>query len=150
MKLSEPASIVVTGLMALLLAVVLMDGPLRRSLVDDDSSKVTVVALMQQLKSFPLWKGSTKVSADAALDREVLTSASSRFHADGTPQEILGYYESLAKSRGWTPKKRTSDRQERFCKDRVSLVIRAEPQNGGVDYVLDLTWTNQVRSERYC
>ncbi|QQP94376.1 hypothetical protein [Lysobacter enzymogenes] len=123
---------------------------MRRSLVDDDSSKVTVVALMRELKSFPVWQGSTKLSADEALDRDVLTSVSSWFHADGTPQEISNYYESLAKARGWTPKKRTSDRQERFCKDRVSLVIRAEPQNGGVDYVLDLTWTNQVRSERYC
>lgn len=150
MKLSVPASIIVLSLFALLAAVVLLNGPLRRSLVDDDSTKVRIAALASQLKSFPVPEGSTKVSPDDASDREVLTSVSSRYHADGTSQEIIDHYASLAESRGWQPRERKSDQERRFCKEGVSLTILAKQLKHGVDYTIELVWTNQVRSLMYC
>lgn len=100
MKLSGPVSVVVLGSVVLIAAAVLLDGPLRRSLVAEQSSKVPVRALLEQSKSFPVWKGARKTSGPVMADKELLTSVTYRFHADGEARGVVGAYASHALSQG--------------------------------------------------
>jgi hypothetical protein len=150
MKLSPLASIAVSGLCMVLALVVVLDGPIKTSLVSDGSSKIAVHVLRKQLESFPVWASAVKLSEPDVADRSVLTSASSRFHIMRTSREVIEYYSSFAISQGWSPIESSLIQEKRFCRDGVSLMIRADRLDQGVDYTIGLTWTEQVRSPSYC
>lgn len=150
MKFSTSTAIVVNVLIAVIVLAVILDGPIRRSLVDDHSSKIPVSVLREQLESFPVWTYGVKRSGPILADRDVLTSASSRFHTDRTSREVIEYYSAFAVAQGWSPIESSLTQERRFCRDGVSFKVRADRLDRGVDYTIGLTWTGQVRGDSYC
>lgn len=149
-KLSVAGAWAVSALCILLFAAVTCDGPIRRSLIAENSSKVKVSVLREHMAAFPEWPYGVRLSGPEGFDKGVMTDVSSRFHTDRPPQEVIEYYSSMALAQGWVPIKDQLIWEKRFCKDGVSFMIKTSRVEQGVDYDVGLTWTEQMASRSYC
>lgn len=147
---STIVSSVVIGLGILVMMAVIFDGPVKRSLVAENSSKIPISVLLQHMKALPVLAGAVKLSGPNISDREVLTDVSSRFRVDKDAKDVIEYYSSFMQAQGWVPIDSRLIWERRFCKNGISFLIKANHLEHGVDYIIGLTWTEQVRSPSYC
>lgn len=143
-------SFMVIGLGALVMMAVILDGPIKRSLVAENSKKIPVSVLLEHMKTLPVPVGAVKQSGPDVSDRGVLTDVSSRFHVDMGSNDVVEYYSSFMRAQGWVTVDSRLIWERRFCKDGISFMIKTNHAEQGVDYTIGLTWTEQVRSPSYC
>ncbi|WP_153066717.1 hypothetical protein [Xanthomonas arboricola] len=114
----------------------------------DIDEKVSVSSLARQFEKFPLEKNSRLISKEG-LDKGPITSFSAHVASNSINRDVLNYYEEKSLEMGWQ-RALKNDKELKFCKSGISLIVQMMPSESGSKYYFGLTWVLYKNHPAFC